>query len=54
MIGLVKSAALELGEHGITVNAVCPTAVDTPLFRNPAVETGTWSRPARRTPSRSG
>src|SRR3954468_19532320 len=39
VIGLVKSAALELGEHGITVNAVCPTAVDTPLFRNQAVQT---------------
>lgn len=36
VIGLVKSAALELGPSGITVNAVCPTAVNTPMFRNPA------------------
>ena len=36
VIGLVKSAALELGPHGITVNAVAPTAVDTPLYRSQA------------------
>ncbi|RKN38233.1 SDR family NAD(P)-dependent oxidoreductase [Micromonospora endolithica] len=29
LIGLVKSAALELGPHGVTVNAVAPTLVDT-------------------------
>jgi SDR family mycofactocin-dependent oxidoreductase len=29
VIGLVKSAALELGPYGVTVNAVCPTNVDT-------------------------
>jgi NAD(P)-dependent dehydrogenase (short-subunit alcohol dehydrogenase family) len=33
IIGLMKSAALELGEHGITVNAVIPGLVDTPLTR---------------------
>ena len=31
--GLMKSAAMELGEHGITVNAVVPGLVDTPLTR---------------------
>jgi NAD(P)-dependent dehydrogenase (short-subunit alcohol dehydrogenase family) len=34
LIGLVKSAALELGEHGITVNAVVPGLVDTVLTRH--------------------
>ena len=29
--GLTKTAALELAEHGITVNAVCPGYVMTPL-----------------------
>ena len=33
-IGLVKSAALELGEHGITVNALIPGLIDTALTRN--------------------
>jgi SDR family mycofactocin-dependent oxidoreductase len=34
LIGLMKSAALELGQHGITVNAVIPGLVDTPLTRH--------------------
>ncbi len=39
MIGLMKSAALELGEHQITVNTVEPGLVDTPLTRN----AGRWN-----------
>jgi NAD(P)-dependent dehydrogenase (short-subunit alcohol dehydrogenase family) len=34
IIGLMKSAALELGEHNITVNAVIPGLVDTALTRH--------------------
>jgi NAD(P)-dependent dehydrogenase (short-subunit alcohol dehydrogenase family) len=34
IIGLMKSAALELGAHGITVNAVIPGLVDTALTRH--------------------
>jgi SDR family mycofactocin-dependent oxidoreductase len=34
-IGLVKSASLELAKKGITVNAVCPTSVNTPMVNNP-------------------
>lgn len=34
VIGLTKVAALETAGHGITVNAVCPGYVDTPLVRN--------------------
>ncbi|RKP58258.1 3-hydroxybutyrate dehydrogenase [Cohnella endophytica] len=33
LIGLTKVAALEGAEHGITVNALCPGYVDTPLVR---------------------
>ena len=34
ILGLMKSAALELGAHGITVNAVVPGLIDTPLTRH--------------------
>src|SRR5580658_8976726 len=34
IIGLMKSAALELGAHKITVNAVIPGLIDTPLTRH--------------------
>ena len=34
ILGLMKSAALEFGEHKITVNAVVPGLIDTPLTRH--------------------
>lgn len=34
LIGLMKSAALELGPHGITVNALIPGLIDTVLTRH--------------------
>jgi NAD(P)-dependent dehydrogenase (short-subunit alcohol dehydrogenase family) len=36
VIGLVKSAAIELAEHGVTVNAVAPTTVSTKMVMNSA------------------
>lgn len=33
VIGLTKVTALEAAEHGVTVNAICPGYVDTPLVR---------------------
>lgn len=34
LIGLTRTAALEGGEQGITVNAICPAYVRTPLVEN--------------------
>jgi (+)-trans-carveol dehydrogenase len=34
VIGLMRSLALELGEHNIRVNSVLPTNVNTPMFMN--------------------
>jgi NAD(P)-dependent dehydrogenase (short-subunit alcohol dehydrogenase family) len=34
IIGLMKSAALELGRHKVTVNALIPGLIDTPLTRH--------------------
>lgn len=36
ILGLMKSAAMELGQYGITVNALIPGLVDTPLTMYPA------------------
>lgn len=35
-VGLAKAAALELAKSGVTVNAVCPTSVNTPMTHNEA------------------
>ncbi|SPH17510.1 D-beta-hydroxybutyrate dehydrogenase [Defluviimonas aquaemixtae] len=39
MLGLTKTVALETAEHGVTVNAICPGYVLTPLVRNQIPET---------------
>jgi SDR family mycofactocin-dependent oxidoreductase len=36
VIGLVKSLALEVADKGITVNAICPSTVNTQMVHNPA------------------
>ena len=35
VVALVKSVAYEVAEHGITVNAVLPAGVNTPMIHNP-------------------
>ena len=39
IVGLTKTAALETAEHGITVNAICPGYVLTPLVQKQIPET---------------
>ena len=39
VLGFTKTAALELAEHGVTVNALCPGYVKTPLVENQIADT---------------
>jgi 3-hydroxybutyrate dehydrogenase len=44
LVGLTRTAALEGGEHGITVNAICPAYVRTPLVDSQIADRTTCRR----------
>jgi NAD(P)-dependent dehydrogenase (short-subunit alcohol dehydrogenase family) len=48
ILGLMKSAAIELGEHNITVNALIPGLVDTALTATKSASAKPWANRARR------
>lgn len=45
VLGLMRSAALELGPHGVRVNALCPGLVDTPMVNWPGMYDQMAGRP---------
>ncbi|GAB4222884.1 MAG: glucose 1-dehydrogenase [Acidobacteriota bacterium] len=47
LVGLTRALALEWGGHGITVNAICPGYVDTPMGLRPDVDPGAAQALAR-------
>ena len=48
ILGLMKSAAIELGEHNITVNALIPGLVDTPSPATKSASAKPWANRARK------
>lgn len=53
VIGMTKQAAAELGRHGITVNAIAPGAVNTPMYRSTGQMRSMCPRPQSRIGSSS-
>lgn len=52
LVGLARALAAEWGEFGITVNAVCPGYVNTPMGPQPGARPGHRERILARTPAK--
>jgi len=52
VIGLTKSLAQEFGPRGVTVNAIAPGLIDTPLIRVAGAPAGLYDEVVRRLPVR--